>query len=539
MAQQIPQGSWFGEATASHDHAEPHASGLSFEVRGGKLTGRGEQADGKFVVDGVVEADGQVRWVKRYQGGVFEGRRVVWVGAWDAEASAIRGRWRVVDAPDHGTFVLRPGDPADHVGDEAVRDVLASRSRLRDQVRIDLEAVRFDGERAMLDVLGADPDFVAAIRGAKAIEQVASLEPEPQQRPCPRIRLGPRTMPVAFGALDRCREVLGLAAPVELYVENDGQLNAWVEETRDGRIQVTFTSAVLDRLEVEEITTILGHELGHVLLGHLDTRVASDAELSGLVQLRRLALSRYQELSADRVGLLCGGDAELALRTEFQLHTGITRRERIGTAAQIEVAAAASVGRGEGLVGTDGYDTHPAGAYRTLALAWFGRSAPFFALRGLTPPEGAMSEAALEAGVSELVAALNPAVLDAGACEAEIDELVALVGLAVAGADSRTTKRETSAIRSLSAGVSAAFDRVMAMPFELRQLRTVDLAEKLAVALPPATRTRIVEDLTMVAQVDGQLSWGETDVLAGIALLLQVPEGCPEALLAELHAGLD
>jgi hypothetical protein len=544
MAREIQGGSWFGHFSygPATSPAGRNPTQMELELRGSRLVARGRDVDGRYEVEGELGEQGQVRWIKRYESGMGKGMRVAYLGTWDPEAGEIAGRWRTVDQAAHGTFALRPGQAEDLVDDSAVRDVLTSASRWRDQVALDLEAVRFDGERAMLGVLGQDPDFVAAVRGAKAVEQVGSLESGPDLRFFPRIRLSPATLPIAFHALDRCREVLGLGqVPVELYVENNGALNAYVETTPDGRIQITFTAAVLDRLDLDEITSIVGHELGHALLGHLETRVASDADLSGIIQLRRLALARYQELSADRVGLLCMGDLDKALRTEFLLHSGITARERVGSAERIEATALEAVAQGEGRAHGElgGYDSHPCGAFRTLALAWFGRSAPFWALRGLPAPEGALSEDELERKVSELVSVMNPAVLDSTLSTAELDELVALTGLAVAEADSQATQRETQAIRRLSAGVAEAMGRVQQLSFEERQLRTLDLAEKLAVTLPLPARERIVEDLTMIAQVDGHLSEAELVVLDGVSLLLQVGGGLALGVLGELQGGLD
>ena len=540
MAPRFPSGSWFGYFSYAGLPASDRVSTqLTIQFEGEKVAGHGRDADGPYVVDGAVDGGGEVRWIKRYDGGLIAGTRVAYHGTLDAETGAIEGRWRIVDGPTHGTFSLRSGRVEDWVDEGAIRSALTSASPLAAHVRIDLEALRFDGEREMLLALAADPDFVAAVRAAKASDRLGRSDPAPDFTPYPRTKLGPRTLPIAFDALERCRSALGLTAPVELYVENDGHLNASVETTADGRIQIVFTSAVLDRLDLEELTAIVGHELGHALLGHLETRVASDETLAGVTQLRRLALARYQELSADRVGLLCSGDPVRALRTEFMLHTGITNRDRIGSAERLEATALEAAARGDGVAASSGYDTHPCGAFRTLALAWFGRSATYHTLRGATPPQDAMPDAELEAKVAELVAVMNPAVLDAKACDAEIDELVALTGLAVAGADSRTTKREISAIRTLSPGISAALDRVMAVPFEIRQLRSLDLAERLALLLPPHHRERIVEDLAMIAQVDGHLSPEELDVLDGIGILLEVGGGHADALLAELRHGLD
>ena len=187
------------------------------------------------------------------------------------------------------------------------------------------------------------------------------------------------------------------------------------------------------------------------MLGHIEARVGHDADLSGQARLRRLALFRYQELSADRVGLLCCVDVEKAVRAEFMLHTGVVTRDRIGSARAIIAGAESAIARGEGQArdAKDGYDTHPCGAFRTLAIAWFGASNTFASLTGKMSTGVTLTDEELEKRVQSLVEVMNPSIMDATSTDAELAEFVALAALAVARADKTASQKELTTIRGL------------------------------------------------------------------------------------------
>lgn len=393
----------------------------------------------------------------------------------------------------------------------------------------------------MFKRLAADPDFIKAAKQTKAAEQLASSEAAAGPQLRGRVRLLRATYPPPFEALDHCVRVLGLTAPVDLLVENAGIVNAWVE-TPPGtnRIQITLTNGLLNTCTVDEIAYVLGHELGHALLGHLETRVGGEHALPAIVQLRRLALARYQELSADRVGLLCCPDVDIAMRAEFMIHTGVTGREKVGTAQAIVRAAEQAVDDGEGKA-TDvghGYHTHPAGAFRTLATWWFAHSETFTSLNG-GPARGAgaatLTEADLEKKVQSLIDLMNPSILDEKVSDADVHELAALAALAVAEAHEGASDDEIAAIRKLSPSVDAALEKARAVPYEERQIRMLDLSEKLGMTLPTARRARLVEDLTIIAEVDGNVAPEEQMVIQGMSIMLGIPPYTMAAVIEDLN----
>jgi len=181
-----------------------------------------------------------------------------------------------------------------------------------------------------------------------------------------------------------------------------------------------------------------------------------------------------------------------------------------------------------------GYDTHPHGPLRTLAIHWFARSSTFRTLRGANEIAGSISEQDLEAKVRGLVEVMNPTALEGPAARPDVVEFLALAGLSVAQATSGASKQEIAAIRRLRKPIAAALDRAEKMSTEEQQVRIIELTEQLVLALPLAKRTRLVEDLTLIAEVDGRVSEAEADALRSLAFLLQTDEGLPMQVLGEL-----
>ncbi len=100
---------------------------------------------------------------------------------------------------------------------------------------------------------------------------------------------------------------------------------------------VVVTSALVDMMTPDELRFVLGHEVGHILLGH--TRVGSlMGGLLGVPQVPVLSLlggwafrwwSRLAEYSADRLGLLACGDLRPAERALTKLLVGARLAKRL------------------------------------------------------------------------------------------------------------------------------------------------------------------------------------------------------------------
>jgi Zn-dependent protease with chaperone function len=147
------------------------------------------------------------------------------------------------------------------------------------------------------------------------------------------LRLGPEQLPEIHGMFTEACGILEMKSVPKLYVQQQRVFNAFVTGIDDPI--VVFTSEILEQLNYSEQLFIAGHELGHAKSEHilysmiadlisgnvleplLATLGAMTLGFSGSVVLAlKCALFNWQrasELTADRAGLLCCQDIDVAM----------------------------------------------------------------------------------------------------------------------------------------------------------------------------------------------------------------------------------
>lgn len=138
--------------------------------------------------------------------------------------------------------------------------------------------------------------------------------------------------PDAWGPfVDACRALDLDPAKFQFFVEGDGSINAYT--TGSDIPIVVATSGIVNAFSRQELTFVLGHELGHYICGHCRCHALARfltnatqgvgrmfggmAEIgtflaSSSIRPLLMSWSRYSELSADRAGLLACRDFEAA-----------------------------------------------------------------------------------------------------------------------------------------------------------------------------------------------------------------------------------
>jgi Zn-dependent protease with chaperone function len=119
--------------------------------------------------------------------------------------------------------------------------------------------------------------------------------------------------------------------PVQFFVAKNRALNAYTFGLSTPKV-VVLHSGLFPALDRDEIQFIIGHEMGHVRLGHtvVNSLVGGLAGIppsysaAVLMQLALLAWSRACEYSADRAGLLACGSPEKAISTLLKLEAAKT-----------------------------------------------------------------------------------------------------------------------------------------------------------------------------------------------------------------------
>ncbi len=131
--------------------------------------------------------------------------------------------------------------------------------------------------------------------------------------------------------------------PVNVFIVRSNQLNAYTFGMDSPKAIVLYSSLfkIMDR---DEMQFILGHEMGHVKLGHtwLNTLVGGMAGIPsglGAAAIMELAFrwwNRACEYSADRAGVLACGKPSKAISALIKLEAGPAARTQAGMQAAIQ-----------------------------------------------------------------------------------------------------------------------------------------------------------------------------------------------------------
>jgi Zn-dependent protease with chaperone function len=125
------------------------------------------------------------------------------------------------------------------------------------------------------------------------------------------IRVSERQLPEIYKAVEHCSRKLQVEMP-EVYIMQQGLWNAFAARMAGKRMVVLFSGAVdsiLLRGNVKQLTWLIGHEIGHLAAGHLDWP-RKFVMFGAWVPWLYLWYSRRRELTCDRIGLYCIGEAE-------------------------------------------------------------------------------------------------------------------------------------------------------------------------------------------------------------------------------------
>lgn len=190
-------------------------------------------------------------------------------------------------------------------------------------------------DRAALAALRRIPVFDQVL---KAIFGIVGEKPMRLAFQANAVRVSPKQFPHIHAHYLAVLETMDAPAEFELFVSQTPLVNAGAYGL--DRPFIVLNSGSLALLDDEELTFLLGHELGHILSGHVLYRTMTVLLLQlaqqgfpivGLaaraVLLGLLEWGRKSELSADRAGLLAVQNPDAALRAMLKLAGGGSRDE--------------------------------------------------------------------------------------------------------------------------------------------------------------------------------------------------------------------
>ena len=139
------------------------------------------------------------------------------------------------------------------------------------------------------------------------------------------IKITPALFPDLAQGLLKLGESMMLRDEVDCFVIADPVIQAYClphQSAERERFTVVLSSALIERLRIDEIRFVIGHEVAHFLCGHWRYPSEDDNGTLG-DRLAILRLMRAAEISADRIGMLACRSLEHACAAMIKVAAGL------------------------------------------------------------------------------------------------------------------------------------------------------------------------------------------------------------------------
>ncbi len=180
----------------------------------------------------------------------------------------------------------------------------------------------------------------------------------------------PDVVPDVAAAMQVVRDRLGLEFDdLSTFVYASPFLQAECHPAPGEKCTIRLSSALVEALDSHELMFVVGHELGHFLLGHLNRHMPSSDSYEELIASRR------RELSADRVGLMACQSLSSGLSAMMKTMSGLSSKHLRFNAASF-IAQLKNYDQRQAS-GRAIYQSHPSWLIRSRALLWFSMNRLF------------------------------------------------------------------------------------------------------------------------------------------------------------------
>ncbi len=220
------------------------------------------------------------------------------------------------------------------------------------------------------------------------------------------VRVSSKQLPRIHRIAKECADTLGIAMPT-LYVANNPFMNAFTYGTDEDSF-IVIHSKLIDDFSDEELRFVIGHEMGHIQNKHVVymtalrlltvQRSTAMMLLSPFIKTALMAWSRRAEITCDRAGAICSGDAISAQGTFLKMACGSTKLyEELNVDEYLK-----QLSEGESNVGRYGelLLSHPYLPKRIRALQLFAESDIY---RSLVGEEGGRSLSEIDDEVAKII----------------------------------------------------------------------------------------------------------------------------------------
>ena len=130
------------------------------------------------------------------------------------------------------------------------------------------------------------------------------------------IHVGPNTYPELYKIVIECADKLGIPIPYVVISDQIKGINACTAGTNQFSF-IAISSMLPLIMNIEELKFIIGHECGHLALGHVVYHTAINM------------VGSVSELLPDRAGLICCEDIEIAAKSLLKLEAGLLNIDEI------------------------------------------------------------------------------------------------------------------------------------------------------------------------------------------------------------------
>jgi tellurite resistance protein len=390
-----------------------------------------------------------------------------------------------------------------------------------DECDIDLDGIVYDGDRLYFEGFLQNPQ-IAEVAHAAAGRNCSNSKKELLKH---ALRLAPGMAPSVFRCIERCKEKLGLKSKIDIYVAQNPMMNAFCYPPHEGCIYILVTSALLEKLNEDELTFVIGHEIGHYLYKHnlLSPNLIHEklgAYLSPAESIKLFSWSRNAELSADRIGLICCGSYHSACMANFKISSGIASDvlsfsidAYLHQYEDFEKELASGTSSME-----DFYSSHPINPMRVVALDIFSKSVTFVE-KFNTGSVAELSEKEMERKIDGFMKLMEPQYLNFDdEASKNIKEFIFLGCLTIASTDGEITQEEMDMLSQIlpDQNNQELFYRVKDWTLEMKMVALSEQAEKILPHTSLVNSCNIIRDLVLVSLSDGEFEQCELECLIQI-----------------------
>ena len=185
-----------------------------------------------------------------------------------------------------------------------------------------LHDVRFAADRELFEALLKDEHLAGPLQSHAAYEHHRKIVR--MHLLSSAVRVDARMLPKLAASIDAMHERAHYEGEVEAYVFEDPAINAFMAEG-EKRTFLGISSGAVNGLSGRELEFVIGHELGHAFFRHADAHaiLQNEEDLSTTLRKKIYAWRRASEISADRCGLVCCGDLDIAATAMFRTLSGL------------------------------------------------------------------------------------------------------------------------------------------------------------------------------------------------------------------------